>query len=319
MKVLLKRTLTLGPMWRLATAAIRPRGVTVLMYHRITDPVYGFSGTTPTDFATQMTWLKSHCRPIAPEELDDAALGIAGPPPVLVTFDDGYRDYHDHAYPVLSRLGITGLVFLATRSIDDGVMIWTDAVAYALHRSRGKTIRLPWQHEGVYMLSDDASRRVAATAAKRFLKDVTDVERQHWLKELYNLLGVDPDDGSAGRQMLDWHEVRNTLEFTRYGGHTHNHPILSRLPDAIAEEEIRVCRDRIRDETGFTPRYFAYPNGRAQDFTDTTKALLRKYGFERAFSTIGGLHRADDDVLAIRRQPTGGSFLGDFAMTVAGR
>ena len=44
--------------------------------------------------------------------------------------------------------------------------------------------------------------------------------------------------------MLTWDEVRATLDLTRYGGHSHTHPILSRLDRADAEREIRTCRDR---------------------------------------------------------------------------
>jgi peptidoglycan/xylan/chitin deacetylase (PgdA/CDA1 family) len=136
---------------------------------------------------------------------------------------------------------------------------------------------------------------------------------------LFDELGVDSQDGGAGRQMLSWAEVRATIGLTRYGGHTHTHPILSQVSGERAEREIRLCHERIAAETGIAPRFFAYPNGRAQDFGDETKAILRRFGYELAFSTIEGLHAPGMDRYAIRRQPTGSTRLEDFAWLVAGR
>jgi peptidoglycan/xylan/chitin deacetylase (PgdA/CDA1 family) len=38
---------------------------------------------------------------------------------VVITFDDGYRDFHQNAFPVLNRLGLTANVFLPTAYIGD--------------------------------------------------------------------------------------------------------------------------------------------------------------------------------------------------------
>jgi peptidoglycan/xylan/chitin deacetylase (PgdA/CDA1 family) len=234
-----------------------------------------------------------------------------------VTFDDGYRDYHDQAYPVLHELRIPAVVFLATAFVDRGGLIWTDAVNWAVHRSRRPYAELPWDGSR-QALTSVPERDACVDASKAFLKNVSDAERTWWLAELLVALEVDPQDGAAGRQMLNWDEVRATMEYTRYGGHTHTHPILSQVGAREAEEEIRSCRDRIRAETGQAPRYFAYPNGRAQDFTEETKGILQRCGFELAFSTIEGIHQRGMDCYAIRRQPTGGRTIGDFAWLVAG-
>jgi hypothetical protein len=49
-----------------------------------------------------------------------------------------------------------------------------------------------------------------------------------------------------------------------------------------------------------------------------TKRLLRQYGFELAFSTIEGINDGNIDQMAIKRQPTGATNLGDFACLVGG-
>lgn len=320
MKKVIKSALATPAIWRLAAGMLRPRGVTVLMYHRIPDDDEALPGTPESLFRRQMQWLRDNCTPIGPDQVMQAASEPAGTrPPVLVTFDDGYRDFHDNAYPILHELRIPALVFLATGSIDSGCMIWTDQVEWVVRRSKRASLALPWARDREWPLDTDAARGLFVRACKDHLKEVPQVERLSLLEEIYAALGSADNAMESDRQMLDWPEVRATLEYTVYGGHTHNHPILSMLDDAEAEREIELCRDRIRDETGIAPRYFAYPNGRARDFTDTTAKLLRKHGFECAYSTIEGLHRHGDDPYAIRRQYTGGSTLGDFALRVAGR
>ena len=305
--------------WR-AGAALRGRGVAVLMYHRITRAGDPFPGTDVHAFRAQMRWLSRHCRPIAADDFEAALAAPArGRPPVLVTFDDGYRDYHDHAYPILQEFAVPALVFLATAYTDRGGMIWTDALAWAVRRTDRTEVRAPWDPATVHALGTPDERAAFVAAGKRVLKDAADADRLAWLAALYAALGVDPEDGSAGRQMLAWDEVRATLGLTRYGGHTHTHPILSRLAPEDQDREIRISRDRIADETGVTPRWFAYPNGRPEDFDAHTRALLDVNGFDLAFSTVGGLHRPGMDRLAIRRQPTAAASLADFSWLVAGR
>ena len=123
---------------------------------------------------------------------------------MLVTFDDGYRDYHDLAYPVLERLSIPAVVFLATSFLDDGGMMWTETVEWAARNTRRDRMNLPWSGEQVVL--SDAGTRVAATRqACAHLKTLSDGERRRLLPALLRELGDPP---RPDRQMLSWDEVR---------------------------------------------------------------------------------------------------------------
>lgn len=314
----LKSALSQGLGWQLS-APLRPSGVVVLMYHRITKTGEFFADLTTAQFREQMTWLKEHCSIISADDFSDA---IKTPsrrhPHVLVTFDDGYQDFHDNAYPILHELKIPSLVFLATGFVDTDKMIWTDIVSLAFERSSTSSVVLPWSPHQVLSFSDRASRIQAARVAKRYLKNCPDVEREQQQAMLCQRLAIDPYDGQVPRQMLSWQEVRDTMEFTVYGGHTHNHPIMSQISAEQADNEIKLCRDEIVKHTGQAPRYFAYPNGTANDFTEANKQSLKRHGFELAYSTIEGCNNADADLMAIKRQPTTGRTVADFAWLVAG-
>lgn len=318
-KRLIKRMLASSAGWPLASLLLRERGVTVLMYHRVTRAGAPFEGLDIVLFREQMRWLRRQCTPIRPEEFLQNARGPGWRrPPVLVTFDDGYRDYYDNAFPVLEELGIPAVVFVATDFIDNGGLLWTDSVNWAVSEAAGQRARLPWSDRQSFDLSSQDARTRFLNMAKSHLKQVPDTQRRQSMEQLFDELGVSPSQARLERQMMNWDEVRATLGLTQIGGHSHTHPILSQLDEQQMDMEIRTCRDRIASQTGSPPKYFAYPNGRQQDFNDTTKHLLRRYGFELAFSTIEGISGRDMDVMAIRRQPAGGANTGDFACLVGG-
>jgi peptidoglycan/xylan/chitin deacetylase (PgdA/CDA1 family) len=87
--------------------------VPVLMYHSIggADRL----AVHPAAFAEQMAYLAEHgLTPVSFGESDPRAER-----PVIITFDDGYADFHDHALPVLERHGFVATVFVTTGWLRD--------------------------------------------------------------------------------------------------------------------------------------------------------------------------------------------------------
>jgi peptidoglycan/xylan/chitin deacetylase (PgdA/CDA1 family) len=319
-KAIVKRAIASRAGWPLANLFLRKRGVSVLMYHRVTRPDSPFMGLDVSLFRQQMHWLRRHCTLIEPEELLQQTC-TAGwrSPPVLITFDDGYRDYYENAFPILEELKIPSVVFVATSFMDNGGLIWTETIRWAVAAAPARAVKLPWSPSASYDLTLSRERERLVDTAKLYLKRVPDAERKRGLNQLFAELGVSLDLGDIERQMMNWDEVRLIARgYTQIGGHSHTHPILSQLDAKAMEDEIRVCRDRIVTETGQRPKYFAYPNGRSQDFNEKTTGLLQKYGFELGFSSIEGINGPKMDNFAILRQHTGAGNLGDFACLVGG-
>ena len=99
--------------------------VPILMYHSISDNLFGMShpyyhiNTLPEVFSEQMRWLRnSGYRAIGlPEALAVLHTGEDFSRTVVITFDDGYRDFYTDALPILKQCGFTATVFLATDRI----------------------------------------------------------------------------------------------------------------------------------------------------------------------------------------------------------
>jgi peptidoglycan/xylan/chitin deacetylase (PgdA/CDA1 family) len=258
-----------------------------------------------------------------PEEIFDAAKRISRMrPPVVITFDDGYRDYHDLAYPILRECKVPAAVFISTNFMDNGGLIWTERLHRAVMTTKKSSVTLAFMGKDgggrTFACNDAAARRHLLTEVKLKLKGIADAERRVFLEQMLTALDVAEPERGLDRQMLSWDEIRATREGTSYGGHSHTHPILSQLSAEALDQEIRVCRDRMRAEIGVAPACFAYPNGRKQDFSDAVKETLKRYGFNLAFATIEGLIQADSDPMELHRQPANDSAIGNFATLVAG-
>jgi peptidoglycan/xylan/chitin deacetylase (PgdA/CDA1 family) len=99
--------------------------IPVLMYHSIAEdvdesvPRYFRTVTTPETFERHMGFLQGMSQPrplgsLAPHLADSLMSPRSIRRPVVVTFDDGFRDFYTTAFPILERFGFRATVFLAS-------------------------------------------------------------------------------------------------------------------------------------------------------------------------------------------------------------
>jgi peptidoglycan/xylan/chitin deacetylase (PgdA/CDA1 family) len=101
--------------------------VPILNYHSVSDNLFGKVhpyyqiNTSVSVFAKQLKWLRNEgYRTIGLPELlggFDTAEDLSRR--IVLTFDDGYRDFYTDAFPLLKQCGFSATVFLATDRIQD--------------------------------------------------------------------------------------------------------------------------------------------------------------------------------------------------------
>lgn len=111
----------------------RPGDVVILLYHRL--------GKGTSEIALSQSLFEEHLRYLRDQKevrtLDDALDGSSGG--IVVTFDDGYKDFHEEALPLLEQHEIPTVLYVATGlvsnpSVPDG-LTWSqlrDAVSTGL-------------------------------------------------------------------------------------------------------------------------------------------------------------------------------------------
>jgi peptidoglycan/xylan/chitin deacetylase (PgdA/CDA1 family) len=76
------------------------------------------------------------------------------------------------------------------------------------------------------------------------------------------------------------------------GAHTHTHPVLTALPLAEAQTEIRICQEELGSILGRVPEHFAYPFGMRRHFSRPLRNYCRSIGFKTVANAIPGMQYA---------------------------
>jgi peptidoglycan/xylan/chitin deacetylase (PgdA/CDA1 family) len=102
--------------------------------------------------------------------------------------------------------------------------------------------------------------------------------------------------------MLGWEEICEMADhLISFGAHTHTHPILSKLDETKAKEEIRLSKEIIEKQIGRSVYHFAFPNGRNEDFTDTLRLYCREIGFKSVLSAEYGNTKSVSNPFSLNR------------------
>ncbi len=266
----------------------------ILAYHRVGNDERSPLFVTPWRFRQQLNYLRLHYRVVPLGELvTSLRRGERLPAPtVAITFDDGYRDNLTEAAPILADFGLPATLFLATDPQERGEPFWWDILALA-------GLADPETLAGLKARPHDEFRRAIDLARAELAPEVR--------------------DETARRLYLTWDEVRawTALGHT-VGAHTATHPILARVPAAGVRDELRRSRAAIERQIGHAVDLFAYPNGRAIDFTDETARIVAEEGFVAACTTIEGLNDATSDPFALHRFCVRDEALPLFALRLSG-
>jgi peptidoglycan/xylan/chitin deacetylase (PgdA/CDA1 family) len=220
---------------------------------------------------------------------------------LAITFDDGYADNHDVAMPILKKHGLCATFFIATGFLDGGRM-WNDTVIESVRLTPQGA--LPLQQLGVSGLSEMAVRTVAdkknaITQIIRAIKYLPVPQRLALTQELAALAQVTPPSDL----MMTSAQVRAMRRAgMQIGAHTVSHPILAKLSEDEAREEILRGKHQLEDLLDEPITLFAYPNGKpGEDYAPLNVQIVKDLGFEAAVSTAWGASNAQTDLFQIPR------------------
>ncbi|HEV3229146.1 MAG TPA: polysaccharide deacetylase family protein [Solirubrobacteraceae bacterium] len=267
-------------------------GALVLNYHRIGEPSrslldWDLWSATREDFDAQVGFLARNFELLGAEELGPDVLRARGRHAV-VTFDDGYRDNHSVAYPVLREHGVRATFFLTTGFLDGDATAWWDEIAWLVRTSERDHVDPDGWLEQVVRF-DEPGRQQAVALLRRRCASLPGARVDEFLDWLAGATGGQrrPADGHS-----DWMTWDMARELKRggmtIGAHTVSHPVLASVPAEDQRREIERSLDRLEQELGERPRLFSYPVGWRSSFTPATKSLLRESGVRLAFSNYGG-------------------------------
>jgi peptidoglycan/xylan/chitin deacetylase (PgdA/CDA1 family)/CelD/BcsL family acetyltransferase involved in cellulose biosynthesis len=273
----------------------------ILYYHRVNNDGDPFFPAISTElFEKQMRHLaRNHT--VVPLDTAVGHLRERRPGSLLaITFDDGYQDNHWNALPVLRRYRLPATIFLSTGGLDSREPLWFEHLAEAVKTSAESHIDVELDLPRRLRLGSIEERLAANDVLYGHLRQLPDRVRRERLAEFLKLLGY----GESVRKdkMLTWDQVREmSRNGISFGGHTVNHPFLSKVTPQLAEWEVTASKQRIEEELQASVSLFAYPSGRESDVEEWNRNVLARAGYSVAVTTIWGPNFPSTDPLKLKR------------------
>jgi peptidoglycan/xylan/chitin deacetylase (PgdA/CDA1 family) len=250
-------------LWR-----IRGPSLLVIMYHRVLPADHPDRATeqpgmyvSPETLAMHLETLKRHFTLV---HLDDW-LGLAQSDQALprnacaVTFDDGWRDNYQYAFPILRRAGAPATIYLVSDLVGTRYSFWPNTLARVLaSQDAGVRQSLPAWLRDMLPGSGEALSPEEIDLVIARCKSRSDVEMLEVLAA-FEL----PAEGDA-RDLMSWQEIleMQASGLIRFGSHTRRHSRVSKIEDAgVLRDEVLGSAQVLAERLGGPPVTFCYPNG----------------------------------------------------------
>lgn len=282
----------------------------VFNYHRIyREPLVtnfdeGVFGHSERVFFEQMSWIKDNFNLISENQFIETIYSGKRLPrkTAMITFDDGYIDNYEIAYPILRHLNIPATFFIPYNQIEGKTSPWWDEVAYIVKASKKEK----FNYFGKEIIKDKDSPEGAVREILRSLKDngFSDINAQ--IKELMTICGVSVDRHDfTENQFMNWDQIKEVSDNgISIGSHTMNHRILSCLSEDEQRYELFNSKEKIEKKIECNVNSVSYPVGGENSFNRLTLRLAQDAGYKMGFNFIAGDNEFSNknDLFSIKRK-----------------
>lgn len=274
--------------------------LSILIFHRVLES-YDFmrpDEITAKEFDEKMQLITQYFTPLPLSDAVDKLKNNTLPQrAICVTFDDGYRDNAEVAFPILKKWNIPATFFVASGFLDGGRM-WNDTVIETVRNYQGDEINLTELGLGAFDTQSNHQKERSAQLIIQQIKHLQQQERDQKVEFIASHAKHLPND-----LMMDSAQVRNMSEQGVFiGGHTVTHPILATQTTKKAEQEIMQGKKELEDIIQSPITEFAYPNGKpGQDYLPEHVDIVKKLGFKLAVSTEWGVSNGKSDIYQLNR------------------
>lgn len=266
----------------------------ILMYHRFSAKKAGLEVCAAT-FEQQLKIIKRNFQPMTLAELALYRQKNAATPAnaVVITVDDGYRDFYEVAFPLLAHYQVPATFFVTTGFVNGDIWLWPDQVDWLLNNKQGTgTVELAGRE---FDLSQPA-KTLWWPIVGHFLQ-VPDTDRTAGLTRLAQACALDlPAVAPVEYSAVNWQQLAEMqAKGIEIGGHTVNHPSLGAMTLENVRYEILQSYADITRELGERPRTFCYPNGQPSDYSEAIKNIVRDSPYIAAVTAFSDRFNTDLD------------------------
>ncbi len=223
-----------------------------------------------------------------------------------ITFDDGWADNFEFAFPILKELNVPATIFLVSDMIGTKEIFWPERLArlvvtiareYPQHWSHPE---LKWLQNNPknYHFSDMLPTREELSALIADAKNYSDQEIRDRITRIEETLQLAGDDNRPS--LLDWQQVAEMVDsgLVEIGSHTCRHVRLNEnTPGELLKHEVIGSKKTIEEHIGQSIKTFCFPNG---DFCPQALELVEQ-NYIGAVSTQSGWNTSISNMHLLQR------------------
>lgn len=209
---------------------------------------------------------------------------------VCLTFDDGYRDLREWAYPILKEAGVPFAIYVPTSFPDRLGELWWLVLEAVIARNN---------RVGLIIGGRDRTFDCGTVAEKQALYDelywwlrsrATESEMRSIVRNLAAYYHVDIV-AFCEELCMSWPELAELASdpLVTIGAHTVSHPILSRLPQDEARSEMELSCSVIEAALAVKPAHLSYPYGDRNSAGKREFEIAAEIGFKTAVTARPGV------------------------------
>lgn len=246
------------------------KNLLILNYHGvIPEPDFDISPNhlKVSEFEKQIQYFSKHFNILNPNVLTDpdASDLSKNETNIIITFDDGYENNYQFAFPVLKKYNCPAIIFPVTSLIDTDEATWYDKIDITKNQITEETLKnriKPLLEE----ITGKTYSRIAIRDIKNELKQLSTLQKERFFDNYFkfisskslNELTLLPYYKMLSKKQIKELQESNLIHF---GSHTHTHPNLDAISSEEVEFELITSKKILEEITQKDINSIAFPDG----------------------------------------------------------
>ena len=266
--------------------------LTILCLHRVSEnDCSSYQPLNPKIFINLIQFIKSNYYITSFSEIRNLKNNFqekTNKPLIILSFDDGYKDFIEVAHPILIEQGVRANHNIIPSCVDKGIPPLNVAITDFLGKTdqnEMRKINLPG-----YSWDFNLNKIQEGIRISKFIKNKPYVIQKKLEKLLRNQIGERLDELST--PMMSKNDILKIFDFYDWGAHSYEHANMNQETDEYFIKDLKKCRNWFKTKLNKETDIYAFPNG---SYRQKHIELANQFGFST-------LLLVDDDFSSINNK-----------------